>query len=192
MGPSGQRATTRLRLVCALLAPFVERDLFKPPARGPLSQSEQIDCWAPKEYLGFAMKASLDGFTLIEMLVVMAIVAILVLLAVPTFQGKIIKDQIVEAGPLADVAKKKVAAVWEAAQTLPPDNPSAGLPGADKMVSNVVSSVAVEAGAIHVTFGNRANQALQGKILTFRPGIVEDSPSSRSRGSAASRPSRRR
>jgi len=122
------------------------------------------------------MKASLDGFTMIEMLVAMAIVAILVLLAVPTFQGKIIKDQIVEAGPLADVAKKKVAEAWEATQTLPPDNPTAGLPVADKMVSNVVSSVAVEAGAIHVTFGNRANQALQGKILTFRPGIVEDSP----------------
>jgi len=130
----------------------------------------------PKEYLGFAMKASLDGFTMIEIVVVMAIVAILVLLAVPTFQGKIIKDQIVEAGPLADVAKKKVAVVWEATQTLPPDNLSAGLPVPDRMVSNVVSSVAVEGGAIHVTFGNRAHQALQGKILTFRPGIVEDSP----------------
>ena len=122
------------------------------------------------------MKASNNGFTVIEMVVVMAIIAILALLAIPSFQGKIIKDQIVEAGPVADVAKKRIAAAWEATQTLPVDNPSAGLPLPDKMVSNVVSSVTVEGGAIHVTFGNRANKLLQGKILTFRPGIVEDAP----------------
>lgn len=122
------------------------------------------------------MKVSNDGFTVVEMVVVMAIIAILALFAIPSFQGKIIKDQIVEAGPLADVAKKRIAALWESTQTLPLDNATAGLPLPDKMVSNVVSSVTVEAGAIHVTFGNRANKALQGKILTFRPGVVEDSP----------------
>ena len=49
-------------------------------------------------------------------------------------------------------------------------------PPAASIVNNVVSSVAVESGAIQVTFGNRANAALRGKVLSFRPGVVEASP----------------
>ena len=47
---------------------------------------------------------------------------------------------------------------------------------ADKMVNNVVKSVTVEQGAIHILFGNRANGALQGKTLTLRPAVVEGEP----------------
>ena len=36
--------------------------------------------------------------------------------------------------------------------------------------------MAVENGAIHVTFGNRANSSIAGKILTLRPAVVEDAP----------------
>jgi type IV pilus assembly protein PilA len=32
----------------------------------------------------------------------------------------------------------------------------------------------VESGAIQITFGNQANVAIQGKVLTLRPGVVED------------------
>ena len=60
--------------------------------------------------------------------------------------------------------------------TMPVDNAAAGLPPAASIVNNVVSSVAVESGAIQVTFGNRANAALRGKVLSFRPGVVEASP----------------
>jgi type IV pilus assembly protein PilA len=59
---------------------------------------------------------------------------------------------------------------------MPVDNAAAGLPPPTSIVSNVVSSVAVESGAIQVTFGNRANAALRGKILSFRPGVVEAAP----------------
>jgi type IV pilus assembly protein PilA len=116
------------------------------------------------------------GFTLIELLVVVGIVAILALLAVPTYQGKIARDQVVETAPLVELAKKPIAAAWAVGQTFPPDNAAAGLPAADKMVSNLVTSVLVEGGAVHVTFGNHASGVLRGKVLTFRPGIVEDAP----------------
>ena len=49
---------------------------------------------------------------------------------------------------------------------MPVDNAAAGLPVADKIVNEYISSVAVESGAIQVTFGNRANIAIQGKVLT--------------------------
>jgi type IV pilus assembly protein PilA len=125
---------------------------------------------------GLDTKACVRGFTLIELMVVLAVIAILALIAMPSFQDRIVREQIVEAVRWADFAKKSVAAAWTAAQTLPPDNAGAALPPADRIVSNHVRSVSVEAGAIHVSFGNQANGALQGKTLSLRPAIVEDAP----------------
>ena len=109
-------------------------------------------------------------------MVVVGIVAILALLAVPTYQDKAIRDQIVEALPLADIAKPPVAVQWAMLQSFPSDNAAAGLPSADKIVNNYISSVAVEAGAINITFGNHANRVIVGKILTLRPAVVDDAP----------------
>ncbi len=116
------------------------------------------------------------GFTMIEMLVVVAIVAILALIAAPGFQDQIIRDQINSSLPLADIAKTPNATAWNMLQTFPPDNAAAGLPSPDKIVNNAINSVAVQDGAIHVTFGNRANGVITGKILTLRAAVVEDAP----------------
>jgi type IV pilus assembly protein PilA len=117
-----------------------------------------------------------EGFTLVEMMIVVGIIAILALMAIPGFQDRYVQEQITEALPLADIAKKPIAASWASARAFPADNAAAGLPAADKIVSNLVSSVSVEGGAIHMTFGNRANGAIKGKVLTLRPAVVEDAP----------------
>lgn len=122
------------------------------------------------------MGESNRGFAFIEVLVVLAIIAILALVAVPSYQNRIVREQILEAGPLTDLAKKQVAAVWNATQGLPVDNVAAGLPLPEKVVNNVVGSVAIEAGAIQVTFGNGVNRLIKGKVLSIRPAIVEDAP----------------
>ena len=114
------------------------------------------------------------GFTLIELLVVLAVVAILAMIALPNMQDRLVRDQIVEAARLADVAKAPVAAAWKASRILPPDNASAGLPAAERIVGNLVSAVRVEGGAVHLTFGNRAHATLQGKTLSFRPGVIDE------------------
>jgi len=114
------------------------------------------------------------GFTLVELMIVVAIIAILAMVAMPSIQGKLVRSQIVEAAHWADVAKNPIAAVWLATKTLPADNAAAGLPSADKIVSNLVSNVTVESGAVHITFGNQANGALKGHILTLRPAVVDD------------------
>jgi type IV pilus assembly protein PilA len=116
------------------------------------------------------------GFTMIEMAVVMVIIAILALMAVPGYQDRIVRDQIVSAMPLADIAKAPVALSWATLQSFPADNAAAGLPPAEKIVNNFISSVSVQAGAIQVTFGNSANGILKGKVLTLRPAVVVDAP----------------
>jgi type IV pilus assembly protein PilA len=113
---------------------------------------------------------------MIELLAVIAVVAILALMALPSYQDKFIRDQIVEALPLADIAKPTVAAAWTTAQSFPADNAAAGLPAADKIVNNFVAAVAIQGGAIDMTFGNRANKTLRGKTLSLRPAVVENAP----------------
>ena len=122
------------------------------------------------------MASSRNGFTMIEIAVVLAIVGILAVLAIPSYQDRIIRDQIVSATPLADIAKAPIALSWSALQAFPDDNTAAGLPPAEKIVNNYISSVVVEAGAIHITFGNSVNGLIKGKILTVRPAVVADAP----------------
>lgn len=116
------------------------------------------------------------GFTLIELVVTIAVMAILVLIALPSYLDKVARDQVGEALPLANVLKPAVEAAWAARQPLPVDNAAAGAPAPEKIVNEMVSSVALENGAIQITFGNRASKALKGHILSIRPAVVEDAP----------------
>lgn len=120
------------------------------------------------------MKTLHNGFTLVEMMMVIAVIAILAMIALPSYQGKLIRDQIVEGSALANLAKGPIAATWAATKTLPVDNASLLLPAPDKIVSNLVRAVTVQDGAIHITYGNRANGNLKDKTLTLRPAVVED------------------
>jgi type IV pilus assembly protein PilA len=116
------------------------------------------------------------GFTLIEMLVVIAIIAILALIAMPNYTTKIIRDQIVEGSALSTIAKTPISTYWSTTKTLPPDNASVSLPVADKIVNNFVKAVTVQNGVINITFGNRASGLIKDKVLSLRPAVVEDSP----------------
>jgi type IV pilus assembly protein PilA len=110
------------------------------------------------------------------MVVVISIIAILAMIAMPSYLERNIRLQIEAALPLADIAKKPVVAAWAAQLPFPADNAAAGLPVADKIVSNHVSALTVQNGALHITFGNQAIGALKGKVLSLRPAVVMDAP----------------
>ena len=122
------------------------------------------------------MQKPVVGFTLIELLVAVAVLAILATLALPSFQGPMVRQQIVDSSSVINVGKNAVSSQWTATQKLPADNAEAGLPDSDKLVGNYVQSIAVEGGALHVVFGNQVNGAIKGKTLTFRPAVVDSAP----------------
>jgi type IV pilus assembly protein PilA len=122
------------------------------------------------------MRTLVAAFTLIELMVALAVVAILATLALPSLQAPFVRQQVVDSAALINLAKAGVNGRWATAQKLPLDNTEAGLPDADKMVGSYVTSVTVEGGAVHVRFGNQANGAIKDKTLSFRPAVVDGAP----------------
>lgn len=116
------------------------------------------------------------GFAMMELAIALAIIAVLATIAVPSFFDRMVREQVISALPLADIAKAPIAQSWATVQTLPADNAAAGLPPAEKIVNNYISAVSVDNGAIDITFGNNAGGGIQGKILTLRPAAVPDTP----------------
>ena len=122
------------------------------------------------------MRTLRTGFTLLEVAVAMAVIAILATIAIPSITNSIVRKQIVEAVTLADLAKNAVALAWSGAQVMPANNSAALLPAPQKIVNNYISAVTVQDGAINITFGNSVNSVITGKILTLRPAVVTDTP----------------
>jgi type IV pilus assembly protein PilA len=117
---------------------------------------------------------STAGFTLIEVVVVLAIIAILALMAIPMFYAKVPRAQIEESIPLARIATAKVADYYLKKNALPANNEAAGLPDASKLIGNYVAAVTVVDGAVTMSFRADANGKIAGKRLTWRPAIVKD------------------
>lgn len=116
------------------------------------------------------------GFTWIEMLMVIAVIGILALMAIPGMQETAMRKQVKEGLELAQLAKAGVQAAYTASGDLPAHNAAAGVPPANRIIGNLVREVAVEAGAITLTFGNNASRALEGRRLTLRPAFVPGQP----------------
>ncbi|MBS0575388.1 MAG: pilin [Proteobacteria bacterium] len=111
------------------------------------------------------------GFTLIELMIVVAIIAILAAIAIPAYQDYVIRSQVSEGSSLADGSKTAVAEFYSNKGTFPNTNASAGVAAAGSIQGNYVSSVTITGGAtglIDVLYGNQANTAIAGKHLMFK------------------------
>ena len=118
------------------------------------------------------------GFTLIELMIVIAILSILSSMAIPTYQDFIIRAQIQEAINLSDSVKKTIAEYYVTYQKFPSNNQAAGVPKPEHLIGNFVTSIQIKEGAIQITLGNRINAHVNGKVLSLRPAIVTANPNS--------------
>lgn len=112
------------------------------------------------------MKNISKGFTLIELMIVVAIIAILAAIAIPAYQDYVIRSQVSEGSALADGAKTALAEYRANYGIWPANNADAGLEAAGKIVGNYVKSVDASAGKIQVTFSKAAPQKAHTNIDT--------------------------
>ena len=85
----------------------------------------------------FKQRSGSEGFTLIELMVVIGIVAILVTLAVPAYQDYTIRAKVAECVNNAAVAKLSISEYRETAGTYPTDAGEAGIGNAATVTAGV-------------------------------------------------------
>ena len=110
------------------------------------------------------------GFTLIELMIVVAIIGILAAIAIPAYQDYLIRSQVTEGMSMAAAAKASVSEYYANKGSWPLDNSAAGLGVATEIQGKYVSALTVGTGGITVDFGNEANAVLDSARLGLTPG----------------------
>ncbi|HEY6642292.1 pilin [Povalibacter sp.] len=117
------------------------------------------------------LKTVQKGFTLIELMIVVAIIGILAAIAIPAYQDYTIRSQITEGLNLASDLKAGVAEYQAQTGTWPNLAQIIGSSGsAASKGGKYVSGINVVDGVITITYGNQANARIKDETLSLNPG----------------------
>ncbi len=120
------------------------------------------------------MKSMQKGFTLIELMIVVAIIAILAAIAIPAYQNYLIRSQVTEGVTLMDGAKIGIGEFYSNTGRFPGNNASAGAAQPASITGKYVASVTVTSPAATAALidsvfnATTANAAIQSHSVVMR------------------------
>src|ERR1700691_1128200 len=113
------------------------------------------------------MKSMQKGFTLIELMIVVAIIGILAAIAIPAYQDYTIRSQVTEGLNLSGEIETGAAEFYANDGSFPTTLSQAGIASAP--FGKYVTGVQIVTGSIQVTYGNQANSKIAAGTLSIVP-----------------------
>jgi type IV pilus assembly protein PilA len=112
------------------------------------------------------------GFTLFELMFVVAIIGILAAVALPAYQDYVQRSRLAEAFTLAEPVKKAVSDYYDRWGAFPENNRQAALSPPDHFIGNYVQSITVTQGVVRIAMKKSQRLGgIEGKTLSLRPAV---------------------
>ena len=110
-----------------------------------------------------------QGFTLIELMIVVAIIGILAAIAIPAYQDYTIRAQVSEGLNLSGGAKAAVTEFFQDRGSFPATNSRAGLASSGSITGKYVDDISSAGGVITIQYGFDAHQVISGDSIDMSP-----------------------